>query len=112
MFDKSLERENRGPSRRRFLQLAAASALIPLLNLTGRQVRADGLPALEESNPIALGLAYKTTQEAAKSVEGYEEGRKCENCALYTPDNSGCRLFPANSVAPEGWCKAWVPKPS
>ncbi len=112
MSDKALNREYRSPSRRRFLQMAAASALIPLLNLTGHQVRADGLPPLEESNPTAVGLAYKISQEAAQSVEGYETGRKCENCALYTPENSGCRLFPTNSVAPDGWCKAWVPKPA
>jgi len=112
MSDKLLDREYHGPSRRRFLQMAAVSALIPLLNLTSRQVRADGLPPLEESNPTALGLSYKVSQEEAQSVEGYEPGRKCENCALYTPENNGCRLFPANSVAPDGWCKAWVPKPS
>lgn len=112
MSDKPLNHQYRGPSRRRFLQMAAASALIPLLNLTGRQAQADALPPLEESNPTAMGLSYKISQEAAKSVDGYEEGRKCENCALYTPENSGCRLFPANSVAPDGWCKAWVPKPS
>ena len=112
MSDQSFDRDYRGPSRRRFLQMAAASALIPLLNLTGRQAKADALPPLEESNPTAMGLSYKISQEAAKSVEGYEEGRKCENCALYTPENSGCRLFPANSVAADGWCKAWVPKSS
>ena len=112
MSDQSFDRDHRGPSRRRFLQMAAASALIPLLNLTGRQAKADALPPLEESNPTAMGLSYKVSQEAAKSVEGYEEGRKCENCALYTPENSGCRLFPAHSVAADGWCKAWVPKPS
>ena len=112
MSDQSFDRDYRGPSRRRFLQMAAASALIPLLNLTVRQAKADALPPLEETNPTALGLSYKISQEAAKSVEGYEEGRKCENCALYTPENSGCRLFPANSVAADGWCKAWVPKPS
>lgn len=101
-----------GTTRRRFLQLAVASALIPLLNIPGQQASADTLPALDESNPTAMGLAYKKTQEAAKSIDGYQEGRKCENCALYTAENSGCRLFPANSVEPAGWCKAWVPKPA
>ncbi|WP_257284938.1 high-potential iron-sulfur protein [Endozoicomonas sp. SESOKO1] len=112
MSEKSFGSAKLGPTRRRFLQLAAASALIPMLYIPSRQARADALPALDESNPTAMGLAYKKTQEAAKSIDGYQEGRKCENCALYTPENQGCRLFPANSVAPEGWCKAWVPKPA
>ena len=98
-------------TRRTFLKFAAASALLPLLNTLSPRAFAETLPSLEETNPVALQLSYKKTQEAAKAVEGHQEGRKCENCALYTAANKGCRLFPASSVEPNGWCKAWVPKP-
>ena len=99
-------------SRRHFLKLAAASALIPLLDLSSRSAEADDLKPLNYSNPTAIGLAYKKTQQEAATVEGYQEGRQCDNCALYTDKNQGCQLFPGYSVEPAGWCKAWVAKPA
>ncbi len=104
--------DQRSPSRRQFLQFAAVSALLPLFKITSPSAFAESLSPLEETNPVAMGLSYKKTQEAAKAVEGHQEGRKCENCALYTAANKGCKLFPANSVEPNGWCKAWVAKPA
>ncbi|WP_067517479.1 high-potential iron-sulfur protein [Endozoicomonas ascidiicola] len=104
--------DKRGSTRRRFLQMAAATALIPLLNIPSRPARADALPALETTDPTAIALFYRKTQEDAKSVDGFQEGRKCSNCALYVASNSGCALFPGKAVEAEGWCKAWVPKPA
>ncbi|MFK0570179.1 high-potential iron-sulfur protein [Endozoicomonas sp.] len=112
MSDQSSGSEKRGSTRRRFLQLAAASALIPLLNIHSRPAHAESLPPLNDTNPTAAGLFYRKSQEGAKAVDGYQEGRKCDNCSLYTASNSGCMLFPGKSVEPAGWCKAWVPKPS
>ncbi len=112
MSEQSFDSEKRGPTRRRFLKLAAASALIPLLNIHSRPAHANSLPPLDDSNPTAAGLFYRKTQDEAKAVDGYQEGRKCDNCSLFTTGNSGCMLFPGKSVAPAGWCKAWVPKPT
>lgn len=109
--DGSQQQSEKAKSRRQFLRMAAATALIPLLNIQARPAVAAPLPGLDESDPTAAALLYRKTQEEAKKVAGYKPGSQCQNCALYTAGNQGCKLFPGKSVEPEGWCKVWAPSP-
>ncbi|MGB1271395.1 MAG: high-potential iron-sulfur protein [Endozoicomonas sp.] len=86
-YDGTQQRPEKTKSRRQFLRLAAAAAIIPLLNIQPRVAVAAPLPALDESDPTAAAFLYKKTQEEAKKVAGYKPGSSCQNCALYTVGN-------------------------
>jgi len=68
------------------------------------------LPRLDPEDAQAKALNYVEDAAEASDHASYEPGRKCENCALFKPDDSGCELFPENSVEPGGWCQSWVDK--
>ena len=50
--------------------------------------------------------------EAAQALQYTEmsvvEGQTCANCLLFNDDTEACAVFPGVTVAPEGWCTAWV----
>lgn len=100
---------DRKQSRRHFLQLAAATALTPLL---GRVAVAGGGPPLEESDPTASALGYRVDASTVDDP-AYKPGSACSNCMHYqgAEDSGHCALFPGKTVQAAGWCKAWVKKP-
>jgi len=80
----------------------------------------DGLPKLEEDDPMAIGVGYKHNANEVDIVKypkrAGEEGAKqfCENCALYSGEKDAesgkCAIFPGKLVNAKGWCSAWAPK--
>jgi hypothetical protein len=65
---------------------------------------------------LAVGLsidpasaAGKMSQAAAKYQPTPKGDQRCDNCTLWEPPN-GCKVV-SGTIAPEGWCKLWVPKP-
>ena len=94
-------------SRRHFLQLAAASALAPVLAGNG-----FASEAVSESDPTAKALGYKADASSVGDTS-YRQGSTCANCLQFEAGAEGvgaCALFPGKSVSASGWCKAWVKK--
>lgn len=92
-------------SRRKFLMLACTLPVIPFLS----QRVAAAFPALSERAAEAKALHYKSDVSRVKHPK-YKAGQNCANCQLFNPLDNGCVLFSSNSVAPNGWCQAWVKK--
>jgi hypothetical protein len=82
-------------SRRILFQRAACAAAIPII------------VAAATSGTASAGA--KMSQSAAK-YQGTPKGeQRCDGCALFqAPD--GCKSV-SGTIAPEGWCKLFVPKP-
>ena len=91
---------------------AAAGAAL----LASGAATAQAMPALAESDPQAVALAYKqdTTKVDAKKYPKHEASQKCNNCQLYLGKAAdaagGCPLFAGKQVAANGWCSAWAKK--
>ena len=101
-------------SRRHFLRnLAIAGPAASLVTINA--ARAEDLPKLSTSDPQAMALQYVEDATEA-TAPNYQAGQKCANCnfiqgedgAAYRP----CQLFPGKSVAADGWCISYVPKPA
>jgi hypothetical protein len=91
------------------LVVGAAGAVV-------REVRADAVPHLSESDPTAQALGYhdSTTGITAKDFPTYQAGQTCTTC-LQLQGNPGdawrpCNIFPGKLVNANGWCKVWVKK--
>lgn len=102
-------------TRRDFLHTGAAlwaTALIPAITV------AEGMPALEETDPLAIALGYKKdaaevdTAKYPKRAGASGATQFCSNCALYVEQQDGmglCTAIPGKLVAGAGWCNAWIP---
>ena len=73
-------------------------------------------PTVQESDPQALALGYKTDTAAvdAKKYPAHTAAQHCGNCQLFqgkpTEVSGACPLFGGRHVATKGWCSAWVKK--
>lgn len=103
-------------TRRRFLGMAVAGAVLPVGTglFTAQAARAQDLPRLSEDDPAAQALGY--VHDVADVDEArfprYEPGQICGNCNLIEGEPEEwrpCQIFPGRLVANEGWCSAWVP---
>ena len=96
------------PMRRRFIKLTATGwAVVPFANtmLSGKATAAD---MVKESDPGAAKLKYKA--DAAKAPERQDAQEFCDNCALYTSQDSAygtCSALENKLVAAKGWCTSW-----
>jgi hypothetical protein len=110
-------RRTRTPAitRRQFVKgVGATSAALTSVLGAGAANAAD-LPRVDENGQIAKTLNYvhdARTVDAAKRASD----RYCNNCALYAggpgDEWAACSIFPGKVVAGQGWCTAWIPKPS
>lgn len=103
---------NTSNPRRRFITIAAASlAASPFANalLSGS---AEAVEAVSESDPMAIGLGYKT--DATKASGRKDNTAVCSNCGLYSGKpgaaDGPCSVFGGKIVNAKGWCSAWVKK--
>lgn len=105
-------------SRRHFLFKLAVTTPVVL----GAQLLAQTTPPpavkLEETDPVAIALGYKTdtTKVDAVKFPQHKPEQKCSNCALVTPGSKEgefipCTAFQNKLVAANGWCAAWAKKP-
>lgn len=101
---KSHENSRRQFLIRGFVSVAALPFVGTLLSATAS---AQALKPLPANNPQAVALKY--VADAKKGV-GVKPGSNCANCALYQQATKGCSIFAGFSVAPAGWCSAWVKK--
>lgn len=92
--------------RRGFLKLSG-STLIGI-TLGGTALRAHAQEQLSADDPTAKALNYT----ASSTVEG----SNCGNCMYIQGDegksNRPCAIFPGKLVDVNGWCSAWVKRPS
>jgi high potential iron-sulfur protein len=96
-------------SRRQFVlnlvPLAGAAVILP------RSVRAQSLPALTETDPMALALGFKldTTSVDQAKYPKHSNDQSCTNCLHFTPPSAAtarCDLF--NKMVPKGgWCSGY-----
>lgn len=101
--------------RRKFIQLTAVAAAGCFIR-PGQEARAQDLPKLEESDPMAQSLKY--THDAstvdAESRPNPAEDQTCLNCALLQGEEGEqwrpCQIFPGKLVNVDGWCSVWAPK--
>ncbi len=93
-------------SRRTFLIMACT---IPVAPFISHQTLA-AFPPLPERSAPAKARHYKSNVRRVKHPK-YKKGQTCSNCQFFKFLDSGCQLFPSNSVAPTGWCQSWVLKP-
>lgn len=101
-------------TRRTFLKGVAASALIPLVNLSHSAHAASKVPL---DDPTAKALKYvedatQATRTDKMGVAGADQ--VCTNCRFYVADANeagwgACALFQNRLVAGPGWCAGWVP---
>lgn len=109
----------RSASTRRLWLLGLPALALGAWAVTSRPAQAQ-MPAglLEESDPGAVGLAYRADATQVDPVKNpaYRPGQTCANCALYTGDagqpQGGCGLFYGKEVAAAGWCNAWERRPA
>lgn len=106
-------------SRRRFLRLSllgAASAPLAWHALSGT-ARAAELPHLSTTDPTAGALGYTEDTGAVDAAKypNHRAEQACAGCNLaQAPQADGylpCTIFPGKSVAPKGWCAAYVKRP-
>jgi hypothetical protein len=98
-------------SRRQFmLNIAAGSLLI------GSAANANSQSLVSESDPQAVGLAYKAdaTKVDKSKQPKYAAGQACSNCALYQGAAGSaagvCPLFAGKQVPAKAWCSAYAKK--
>jgi len=102
-------------SRRKFLQ-SLAVALPAGAALLNSEVRAEDLPKLEESDPVAKALVYvhdaADVDTSNPLAARFEAGQDCSNCAQIQGEEGAewrpCGIFPGKLVANKGWCSVWV----
>lgn len=93
-------------NRRGFLKLSAAS----LVGITvgGVSLRALADEQIKLDDPAAVAMKY-----VHQSVK---EGQICGNCIHIKGEADAnwrpCNIFPAKLVNNQGWCAAWMKKPS
>lgn len=97
-------------SRRNFMRNSLLGmAALPLgAGVLSRNAFAQELPPLDPEADQAKALNYVKNASDAADHPAYEEGEQCDNCMFFTAANSGCQLFPQNSVEPAGWCQSWT----
>lgn len=103
-------------ARRQFIQLSAVAAAGVLVR-PGEEARAQDMPQLEESDPVAQSLKYvhdaSSVDPATRANSAAEQ--TCANCALVQGADGEawrpCQIFPGKLVNNDGWCSVWAPKP-
>lgn len=95
-------------SRRRLLKKLALAASVS--TLASLQARADELPLIAESDPVAKAVKYVEDTKTVKEAEG----NRCDTCSLYAGKDGApqgpCQIFKGKSVKAGGWCTAWAPQ--
>jgi hypothetical protein len=101
-------------NRRTFvIQSVVSAGVLATTRLAQAQAAA---PLVQESDPQAVALGYKSDATKADKVKypKYAAGQQCANCALYqgkaTDAAGGCPLFAGKQVAAKAWCSAWAKK--
>ncbi len=95
-------------SRRQLLKRIALAASIGTVATTS--LRAEDLPLIAESDPVAKAVKY--VEDATKVKEA--EGNRCDTCSLYSGKDGapqgGCQIFKGKAVKAAGWCASWAPQ--
>jgi len=102
-------------ARRQFMQLSAVAAA-GLVVSPGKEAKAQDMPRIEESDPVAQSLKYvhdaSTVDPASRANPAADQ--TCANCALIQgPEGDEwrpCQIFPGKLVANDGGCSVWAPK--
>jgi hypothetical protein len=99
-------------TRRHFVLTIPAAALA----LVARRTASAQATKLEETDPIAVSLGYRSdaSKVDAKKFPAFAAGRNCANCQLYqgkAGDAWGaCGAVGGKLVNAKGWCVAWAKK--
>ncbi len=102
-------------ARRQFIQLSAVAAAGCLV-APGREAGAQGMPRIEESDPIAKSLKYVHDASKVDPAQRANPAKvqDCANCALIQGEEGAdwrpCQIFPGKLVKSTGWCSVWAPK--
>jgi hypothetical protein len=95
-------------SRRDLLKRIALAASVGAVASTS--ARAQDLPLIAESDPVAKAVKY--VEDASKLKEA--EGNRCDTCSLYSGKDGAaqgpCQIFKGKAVKAAGWCSAWAPQ--
>jgi hypothetical protein len=100
-------------SRREFFATATG---VTLASLIAKNAAAADLPALAETDSIAVSMGYKadTTKVDAKKFATHKPDQSCANCRFYQGDGKSasgpCQIFAGKSVAAKGWCQVYAAK--
>lgn len=102
-------------ARRQFMQLSAVAAA-GLVVSPGKDAKAQDMPRIEESDPVAQSLKYthdaSTVDPASRANPAADQN--CANCALIQGNDGDewrpCQIFPGKLVKDVGWCSVWAPK--
>ncbi len=98
-------------SRRDFF---AAASGVTLGSLFGNVAVAADLPALQETDSIAVSMGYKadTSKVDDKKYPTHKVAQTCANCRFYqgAGASGACQIFAGKSVDAKGWCQVWAAK--
>ena len=102
-------------ARRQFMQLSAVAAA-GLVVSQGREARAQDMPKIEDTDPVAQSLKYTHDASAVDPASRANPAadQDCANCALIQGADGDewrpCQIFPGKLVKSAGWCSVWAPK--
>ena len=104
--------------RREFIKnvLLAGFAFAPLLTVAEENPYSAWKPVDPETDPTAMALNYHEDASDAPRVQVGRPGAQpnkqfCYNCQFAHDVREGrfpCSLFPAKTVAHDGWCISWT----
>ncbi len=100
-------------SRREFF---AAASGVTLATLFANTSHAADLPALTETDSIAVSMGYRsdTTKVDGKKYAAHKASQSCSNCRFYQgaagDKFGGCQIFAGKSVSANGWCQVYAAK--
>jgi high potential iron-sulfur protein len=107
------EKKSSDLSRREFF---AAAGGVTLASLLSNAANAAELPALLETDSIAVSMGYKTDTAKVdnKKYATHKANQACANCRFFQGDDampSGpCQIFAGKSVSTKGWCQVYAAK--
>jgi len=95
-----------------------ATTSAPPAETSDRAASPPSMAQLSEDNPQAMSLGYKHDAETVDTSKfaNYKPGQICAGCSLYGGDEGdewgSCAIFAGKMVNANGWCSAFVAKPS
>lgn len=107
------EKKSFDVSRRQFFAAAGGAALV---GLVAKNAAAADLPALVETDSLAVSMGYKadTTKVDEKKYATHKAAQACGNCRFYQGEDKAasgpCQIFAGKSVSSKGWCQVYAAK--
>jgi hypothetical protein len=94
-------------------RMAKSLIFVPLLVTSAVAIaRADGLPPLDATDPVAQSLGFVPDLSKVTASATFKPGQHCGFCMQFqgkpSDATAGCSIFAGHSVPSRGWCSAFA----